>query len=180
MDALQINANVKTSAIVELYNTLADKPVKKFTDRATAEARLYQLLTEKKLGLVVSDEGAIEARDPKEDTTSSDHTITLTEVVGDKAKAKALREQIAEAKAKREAEKKPAAAKSGARGPAPLYADDGKIKVLAAENPKRAGTASHARFELYSGVKTVADYVAAGGRRADLDWDVQHKFVEVK
>jgi hypothetical protein len=59
------------------------------------------------------------------------------------------------------------------------------ITVLAASNPKKAGTASHARFALYATGQTVAAYtaacVAAGQKQrnatADLQWDLQRGFI---
>ena len=49
--------------------------------------------------------------------------------------------------------------------------DDRKITLVTKENPKRAGSASFERFELYKKAKTVADYVAAGGTTADIRFD---------
>lgn len=62
-----------------------------------------------------------------------------------------------------------------------------KIKVIAEKNPKREGTASHARFALYATGKTVEAYIVAcvekgqqrRAARADIDWDTKHKFIEL-
>jgi hypothetical protein len=54
-----------------------------------------------------------------------------------------------------------------------------RIKLLVKENPKRPGTASHKRFQLYRPGQTVAEFLAAGGTRADLRWDQKHKFIEL-
>ena len=61
----------------------------------------------------------------------------------------------------------------------PKHAPTAKIEWLTASNPKRPGTASHARAELYWGKKTVADYLAAGGQRVDLSWDAAHNFIRI-
>lgn len=53
-----------------------------------------------------------------------------------------------------------------------------EIAVLV-PNPKRPGSASHARFELYSQHTTVAAFLAAGGRRADLAWDLERGFISL-
>lgn len=62
-----------------------------------------------------------------------------------------------------------------------------KVRVLAEKNPKREGSASHARFALYATGETVEAYIVAcveakqqrRAARADIDWDVKHKFIEL-
>lgn len=70
-----------------------------------------------------------------------------------------------------------------------LYAGDLKITLLADKedkpygkknNPKRAGTASADRFEFYKNGMTIDQYVAAGGKYADIKNDVEHNFISVK
>lgn len=55
-----------------------------------------------------------------------------------------------------------------------------KIHIKAKENPRRKGTAGYKSFELMKEGLSVEDFVAAGGRMADLRWDIKHKHVEVK
>lgn len=55
---------------------------------------------------------------------------------------------------------------------------EGRIKLLVEENPKRG--AAEKRFDLYNKNKTVKSFLEAGGTRADLSWDVAHKFIEIK
>lgn len=66
------------------------------------------------------------------------------------------------------------------RGRAGKFADDAKIVVLTKDNPKREGTKAHENFALYSKNKTVGAFLAAGGSRADLAWDVAAGFIEIK
>ena len=66
----------------------------------------------------------------------------------------------------------------GARGRQPNIAGSAKIKILAKDNPKRAAAAE--RFALYKNGMTVDEYIAAGGKRADVNWDVAQGFIEVK
>ena len=139
-------ADVKTAAIVELYNALAERPVKKFADRATAEARLTAALAAAGMILVEGEDGSPD---------------------------------VAAAPAQKKA-KAPAAERSGRRGPPPAFPDSGKIKVLVAENPKKKGTLTHARFEFYKTAKTVGEFMALGGRREDVIWDAKKGFVEVR
>lgn len=56
----------------------------------------------------------------------------------------------------------------------------GKIKVLAKENPKRKGSASFKRFELYSKHPTVGAFLKAGGKQLDLNWDMDKGFINFK
>lgn len=81
--------------------------------------------------------------------------------------------------AKKVAAKKsaPVAAPSG-RGHAPAYGPDATIRIKVSANPKR-GTAAE-RFELYKDGMTVSEYLAAGGLRADVNWDVKKEFIEVR
>lgn len=77
----------------------------------------------------------------------------------------------------------PAAAAPKAAAPA----IPGTITVLVANNPKKPGSASAARFNLYKPGITVAAYkaaVKAAGQpyalaAADLRWDVRHKFISI-
>ena len=54
---------------------------------------------------------------------------------------------------------------------------DATVKVLVASNPKRQGTASHARFALYKNGATAAQCRAAGILPADFLWDARSNFV---
>lgn len=59
--------------------------------------------------------------------------------------------------------------------------DTRKIKVLVKENPKREGSDSFKRFALYSdkAIKTVADFIAAGGTSADVRYDAAKGYIQV-
>lgn len=46
-------------------------------------------------------------------------------------------------------------------------------------NPKRAGSASHDRFALYSDGMTIAAAVEKGVKTDDLAWDIRKGFIEV-
>jgi hypothetical protein len=54
-----------------------------------------------------------------------------------------------------------------------------KITKLTKENPRRPGSAGHKSFALISNGMTYEQYIAKGGRRTDLEWDVKHKHVKV-
>ena len=85
----------------------------------------------------------------------------------------------AEKKVAKPAEKKVAPVeKAAGPGRKSAFNDDMKIKVLAKENPKRAGAA--ARFALYKDGMSVGEYIKAGGLMADVRWDVKQGFISVK
>ena len=78
------------------------------------------------------------------------------------------------------------AAKAGAKKPRGKFVDK-CIKVLVDENPRRAGGHGHKMMEwllaenkkLGGGIIEYADYVAAGGRPQDLQWDLDRNWVEI-
>jgi len=53
------------------------------------------------------------------------------------------------------------------------------ITKLVDENPRREGTFGYKSFALIKNGMTYEDYIAKGGRRQDLAWDVDRKFVKV-
>ena len=65
------------------------------------------------------------------------------------------------------------------RGRKSAFSPEAKIKVLVKENPKRKGSASFKRFELYGKCKTVAEYFKAGGTSGDLHWDKDHELIAI-
>jgi hypothetical protein len=80
----------------------------------------------------------------------------------------------AEPKAKAAPKKEEAAEKTIGR-----KRDNQKIKLLSATNPKRTGSASFDRFELYKTCKTTDDFLAKGGRTGDLRYDEAAGFIEL-
>ena len=70
-------------------------------------------------------------------------------------------------------------AKPGGR-PSGKFPLDAVIKVIVEKNPKRPGSAAHARFDLYKPGMTVAQFLLSGGWRADLVWDAKQGFIEVQ
>jgi hypothetical protein len=69
--------------------------------------------------------------------------------------------------------------KMGERGRPVREADQDVIELLATSNPKRVGTATWKRFSIYRSGMTVAEFLAAGGRRVDLPWDSKHQFIRI-
>jgi hypothetical protein len=92
-------------------------------------------------------------------------------------------ESMSEVQVKAETPKKSKAEGNGRRGRNSMF--DGrrfKVKDGVTTNPRREGTNGHASFTLLldspDGLK-YEDYLAAGGRRVDLAWDLIHGNVEV-
>lgn len=109
---------------------------------------------------------------PKKDVTMTDKTTP--------AKRPAAKKNAAPAAKKSAAKKVAVAAEEGTRGRAPNIDGAAKIKILTEKgaNPKR-GTAAE-RFALYKNGMTVDEYIAAGGKRADVNWDVAQGFISTK
>ena len=53
------------------------------------------------------------------------------------------------------------------------------ITILVAVNPKRKGTLKFQRFDLYKNGMTVGDYIAAGGRSGDINYDVANGYISI-
>jgi hypothetical protein len=95
----------------------------------------------------------------------------------------------AKADAKAEATKTPAESKKAKEPKAPKVeaVDTRIVKLLVDKNPKREGTASHARFACYVAGQTADQYkdavVKLGQARrhatADLAWDLKHGFISL-
>lgn len=93
-------------------------------------------------------------------------------------------------KAKQEAKPNAAGEKAKEKTPrAPAFPPEHKITFLkdkdgkpydaGENNPKRAGSASHARFALYKSGMTVKDALEAGVTSADLKWDTSKNFIKI-
>ena len=57
--------------------------------------------------------------------------------------------------------------------------EDAVITVLSEGNPKRVGSASFERFKLYRTAMTVGDFLRAGGKREDISWHRNHKYIKL-
>lgn len=57
---------------------------------------------------------------------------------------------------------------------------EAKISWLITENPRSPTKATFARFAKYFGAGTVGDYMAQGGTKGDLLWDLRSGFLTVE
>lgn len=71
------------------------------------------------------------------------------------------------------------APKAKREGRGDKYPATAKITLLAEKNPKREGSASHARFAAYVSGQTVAEALAAGLTTGDFHHDVAHGFISI-
>ena len=54
------------------------------------------------------------------------------------------------------------------------------IHILVRDNPKRPGSSAHTRYALYREGMTVAEFLAAGGTSADISFDQNKRFIELR
>lgn len=54
-----------------------------------------------------------------------------------------------------------------------------KITAIVPVNPKKLGTGSFKKFALYKEGMTPAEFIAAGGTKADVKYDVEHGFIKL-
>lgn len=59
------------------------------------------------------------------------------------------------------------------------YTKDQVITLLVDENPKRKGTMAWDKWEVYEDGMTVGEYLAAGGKRSTLNYDVEKGYIEI-
>ena len=164
-----VGSSVTAQQMVMLYNRFFDKqPVKRFQDKITAARALIALAQAKALKMIDT-----ESENPMNDVAE------VKAVVPKKAKVvKAAKAPKAEKSPKSEA-----AEGNGRRGRNSMF--DGrkfKAKDGLTTNPRRAGTNGFTSFEILlanpEGLQ-YEDYLAAGGRRVDLAWDLAHDNVAV-
>lgn len=154
---LEVSAASMTE-LVAFYNDVTGKTIKKFETRAVGVERCLKLLAAPTSAL------AAVAREITSGPTP--RTAGGRPIVTAPAKKVAARKAAPKA---RPTATKPRIVKDP---------DTARITVLARENPKKFGAAE--RFALYRNGMTVSAYIAAGGQRRDVAWDVKMKFISVK
>jgi len=60
------------------------------------------------------------------------------------------------------------------------YDRDAKIQIKVPKNPKREGSGGYKRFSLYKTGMKIRDFLKAGGKTIDLDWDRERGFIAVE
>ena len=57
------------------------------------------------------------------------------------------------------------------------YDRDARIQICVPKNPKREGSGGYKRFEIYKSGMRIRDFLKAGGKTIDLDWDRERGFI---
>ena len=153
--------NLTTPDLVTIYNNHAPKPVKKFENRETTAKRTFAALSEhyKDWAVAPTTEAPAGEGDAPAPAGEGDAPAPATEAPAGKA--------------------------TNGRG---RVRGTGKFagKTVYAKrdaNPRRLGTKGFSSYEIIRGKPDgvpYADYVAAGGRPQDLQWDIDHNFAEAK
>ena len=168
VDELLENKNTTNQGIVAVYNNNTDVAVKRFSDTHTGAARLFKLAQDIHVESTPFDEA------PKK-TPQVAPLEGMTPLGITPKSAPFSRENMGMDVAKTDAKK-------------PRGKFVGKcIKVLVDENPRRAGGHGHKMIEwllaenkkLGGGIIEYSNYVAAGGRPQDLQWDLDRNWVEI-
>lgn len=58
--------------------------------------------------------------------------------------------------------------------------DPRKITFVSDVNPKKEGSASHARFALYKVGMSIDEFVQAGGTLGDVKWDAERNYIKIE
>lgn len=159
-----IGSSVTRQQMVMLYNQFLDKePIKGFRDKATAAKALMALAQAKAVSMIEK-----ESENPMSEVAEEVKAVAPKKAKVVKA-AKAANAEAADG--------------NGRRGRNSMF--DGrkfKAKDGLTVNPRRAGTNGFNSFEILmanpDGVN-YEEYLAAGGRRVDLAWDLAHDNVVV-
>lgn len=171
-------SQLPSSLLVVLHNLIRpEKPIKKFADRETAEKRMKGVLEVlAKPGEAPTDEpveGAAETTEEEGTTESTESSPTTTNEEGTDMATKAAK------KSGRKAAKKTTTTTEAGAGRPSAFA--GKIiRKVATGNPRREGSLGYKSWEVLKSGMTYEKYIAAGGRRTDLAWDLAKGFVKLE
>lgn len=144
--------NAENKDLVSWYNeNSGSSPIKKFKDRATAEARCAELKQ------------------------------ALIELAGGSSKKGAAKDKPAKAAKGSGSDETGATSEPGMRGRKSAYAGKSVfIKTEGKANPRREGTNGHRSFSIIKDGMTYEDFILKGGRSIDLAWDLAKGHLEVK
>lgn len=165
--------------MAKFYNRLTGSDIKKFSDKNAAARRIWDAAVaanEEFNEQNKADEGAPDATQPQPDATQPQP---------DAPEAADEQTQQEEGNSQTEEKSQPVDAPAPKRGRKPGTGQFAGKTVFAKKqvNPRRAGTKGWHSYNIFLGKPEgvpYADYIAAGGRAVDLDWDIKHKFAEVK
>lgn len=191
--------DMKTAEIVEVYNQIADRPVKKFESRNTAIERLVRLLEDRGMEVVVLN-GVLTARVAGTEVDEAEDTEEMAPVDMSHL-ADSMPPVVAAAVAtgqdwlirrpspeqRRSTNTNPVGRPT--RGRHSGHPESWRIEVISATNPKKVGSRAAARFDCYGRGCTVGEFLDRCHTlghyqhrhqcRADIHWDIAHGFIRV-
>lgn len=154
---------------VAVFNRLTGGSVKKFENRSVGAKRVLTALAERAITPPAKETKVYEQNHtPLPNAAPATEEKIMTDTPTNAA-------EVATDAIATESATPPAASASG-RGP---RADARVISVKIDKNPKREGTAAFNRFELYRDGMTVDQFIAAGGSRIDVSYDVKKGYIEL-
>lgn len=149
-------SNAMKTVSDDLWETLSEETQK--WANAAEEAREQKQTIPNFNGEVVEDARVVELKQPKAKKAKKAEPKKSAKVINLKGK-----------KAKPVKAEKSAA---NGKGRKPKFADTGKIKIVAKDNPFRKGTKSEKWFSNYKNGMTVKAAIEAGTPRHHINWDV--------
>lgn len=151
---------------IAAYNELAETPVTSFKTASAAEEAFRGLATSLGITWTVALEGDIVLDEPSDQLTV------------EQADEQNVHDAVHSEEATPPAPTNDEGAEETTKGRRARETDTDVIAVLV-PNPKRVGSLSFSRFAIYTTGITVAEFLAKGGRRADLKWDADHDFIRI-
>lgn len=162
-------------------------PVRLVKNRERTERKVWRIMsviTSDEQKLAASEEKAkkkISAEERKQAAADKKAAAEKAAADAKAAKAQAAADaKAAKAKAAAEAKAAKAAKVKTTNAPTSRIGRDEVVRLLVDKNPKRPGSASYPRFELYKDGITVGDFIKAGGTMADVVWDFGHRLITLE
>lgn len=169
-------SRLKPDTLIKVHNAIRpEKPITKITNRAALEKQLYPAALEVLAGTPLPGGGkVVKGKTPADTTTTSTEDTTMAADKKSAAKKSA---------SKKTAAKKGAAKKesTGRRGRASQFS--GKTITKVKDSTRQEGSLCHASWVIIERAKngiSYEDFIAKGGRRKDLAWELAHGNVKVK
>lgn len=158
------------------YNELAEE-AENFKTAAAAEEAFTTLATSLGISWSVALEGDIVLEEPTTIQTDDGPVAPEGSEAADEETLREMTELVTPPASDEGAgEKAPGADKTPGRR---ARESDTDVIAVLVPNPKRPNSLSFARFAIYTTGITVAEFLARGGRRADLKWDADHEFIRL-
>jgi hypothetical protein len=176
-------SQLPSALLVTLHNLIRpEKPIKKFADRETADKRMKGVLEvlAKPGEVATAPAGEVEVTEEKEqgEEAATEGNTESTEGTTNNTEDSDMAAKKGRKSAKKATAKKSATEGEGAGRPSAFA---GKvIRKVATSNPRREGTHGYNSWEALKSGMTYEKYIAAGGRRQDLAWDLAKGYIKLE